>query len=119
MYAIRSYYEKMKTGDLVSEVKTKAQMWLDGNYDQKTKEQIQNLIDHDEKELIESFYRDLEFGTRITSYNVCYTKLLRQMIVFRHKRRIEKFRKQYKIGLVVAHRIDKIFHLFHNRNNFV
>ena len=39
------------------------QMWLDGNYDQKTKEQIQNLIDHDEKELIESFYRDLEFGT--------------------------------------------------------
>ncbi len=53
----------MKTGDLVSEVKAKAQMWLDGNYDQKTKEQIQNLIDHDEKELIESFYRDLEFGT--------------------------------------------------------
>ena len=41
----------------------KAQLWLDGNYDEKTKEQIRNLMENDPKELSESFYQDLEFGT--------------------------------------------------------
>lgn len=41
----------------------KAQKWLDGNYDTNTKNQIKNLIDNNIKELTESFYRDLEFGT--------------------------------------------------------
>ena len=41
----------------------KAQKWLDGNYDEATKKQVKWLIDNDSKELTESFYRDLEFGT--------------------------------------------------------
>ena len=41
----------------------KAQIWLDGNYDQETKNEIQNLIDTNPQELTESFYKDLEFGT--------------------------------------------------------
>ncbi len=41
----------------------KAQNWLQGNYDLETKKQVEHLIKNDEKELIESFYRDLEFGT--------------------------------------------------------
>jgi len=41
----------------------KAQVWLNGNYDQETKNTIQDLIDNNPNELIESFYRDLEFGT--------------------------------------------------------
>ena len=41
----------------------RAQKWLDGNYDEKTKEQIRNLMANDPKELSESFYQDLEFGT--------------------------------------------------------
>lgn len=44
-------------------VLAKAQQWLDGNYDAETKAQVQYLIDHDPKELVESFYKDLEFGT--------------------------------------------------------
>jgi phosphoglucomutase len=49
--------------NLLKEVKTRAQIWLDGNYDAETKKQVKHLLENDEKELIESFYRDLEFGT--------------------------------------------------------
>ena len=41
----------------------KAQQWLDGNYDAETKAQVKHLIENDQKELVESFYKDLEFGT--------------------------------------------------------
>lgn len=41
----------------------KAQQWLDGNYDAETKAQVKHLIENDPKELVESFYKDLEFGT--------------------------------------------------------
>ncbi len=38
--------------------------WLNGNYDQETKNQIQSLLDKEAfTELTDSFYRDLEFGT--------------------------------------------------------
>src|ERR1700744_3470792 len=42
----------------------KAQAWLDGNYDDDVKQQIQKLLDNKAyTELTDSFYRDLEFGT--------------------------------------------------------
>ena len=41
----------------------KAQAWLDGHYDEATKKQVKYLINNDMKELTESFYKDLEFGT--------------------------------------------------------
>jgi len=44
-------------------VMSKAQKWLDGNYDEATKAQVKYLIDNDKKELTECFYKDLEFGT--------------------------------------------------------
>jgi len=38
--------------------------WLNGNYDQQTKDEIQQLIDKDAStELTDAFYRSLEFGT--------------------------------------------------------
>ncbi|MBO7331259.1 MAG: phospho-sugar mutase, partial [Alistipes sp.] len=49
--------------DLEQMVLAKAQAWLDGNYDEATKAQVKALIDNDMKELTESFYKDLEFGT--------------------------------------------------------
>lgn len=51
--------------DLLQQVKTKAQQWLDSPVvDDNTKKSIQSLINNsDSKELIDSFYRDLEFGT--------------------------------------------------------
>ena len=42
---------------------SKARKWLDGDYDEATKKQVKYLIDNDKKELTESFYKDLEFGT--------------------------------------------------------
>ncbi len=44
-------------------VMSKAQKWLDGDYDEATKKQVKHLMDNDMKELTESFYKDLEFGT--------------------------------------------------------
>ncbi len=41
----------------------RAQKWLDGNFDEATKNQIRQLMESNPKELTESFYRDLEFGT--------------------------------------------------------
>ncbi|MCX6230931.1 MAG: phospho-sugar mutase [Bacteroidetes bacterium] len=41
----------------------KATKWLGNDYDAETREKVQYLIDNDETELTESFYRDLEFGT--------------------------------------------------------
>ena len=44
-------------------VMERATKWLEGDYDEATKKQVKYLIDNDKKELVESFYKDLEFGT--------------------------------------------------------
>ena len=49
--------------DLLSLVKKKAENWLNSNIDKSAKKQIKYLLENNEKELIESFYKDLEFGT--------------------------------------------------------
>ncbi len=51
------------TNELDQLVLQKAQQWLDGNYDAETKAEVKRLINEDHKELVESFYKDLEFGT--------------------------------------------------------
>lgn len=57
-------FSDMENNALLNEVLAKAQIWLDGNYDTETKEAVRRMIDAEDKtELIESFYRDLEFGT--------------------------------------------------------
>jgi len=54
----------MKDNGLLMEVVAKAQTWLAGNYNEETKKDICRMIDAEDKtELIESFYRNLEFGT--------------------------------------------------------
>ena len=40
-----------------------AKKWLGSTFDNQTKEKVQNLIDNNENELIDSFYKSLEFGT--------------------------------------------------------
>ncbi|MBO7124456.1 MAG: phospho-sugar mutase, partial [Bacteroidales bacterium] len=40
-----------------------AKQWLTGNYDEKTKKEIQYLIDNNDPELENAFYQNLEFGT--------------------------------------------------------
>ncbi len=48
---------------LITNVMLKAQQWLDGAYDENTKAEIRHLMENNQKELIECFYTDLEFGT--------------------------------------------------------
>ena len=40
-----------------------AQSWLDGNYDQETKDEVRRLMESDPAGLEDAFYRNLEFGT--------------------------------------------------------
>jgi len=48
----------------LQEVRAKAQEWLSPIYDEKTRTEVQALLDNeDPTELIDSFYRSLEFGT--------------------------------------------------------
>ena len=45
-------------------IKEKIDSWLNGPYDDNTKKEIKSLLDiGNEKELIDGFYKDLEFGT--------------------------------------------------------
>ena len=54
----------MENKELLKMVRSKAQSWLTKSYDAETRAQVQALLDNeDPTELIESFYKDLEFGT--------------------------------------------------------
>ncbi|NGP89484.1 phospho-sugar mutase [Fodinibius halophilus] len=49
---------------LDSDIKKKIDQWLNGNYDEATKEQIRKQLDQENyEELTDAFYKDLEFGT--------------------------------------------------------
>jgi len=54
----------MENQELLNEVKIKAKEWLSDTYDEKTRSDVQRLLDNpDPTELIDSFYKSLEFGT--------------------------------------------------------
>jgi len=44
-------------------IKIKAEEWLKGNFDEATKQEVKRLIEEDGTEIVDSFYRTLEFGT--------------------------------------------------------
>src|SRR5437879_13374377 len=49
---------------LLESATAKAKHWLNSNINETTKEQIRKLLNNpDSKDLIDSFYKDLEFGT--------------------------------------------------------
>lgn len=54
----------MDNQELLKEVTEKAQVWLGDGYNEETRKAVQAMLDAEDKtELIESFYKDLEFGT--------------------------------------------------------
>ncbi len=54
----------MENNELLAMVRSKAQGWLSDSYDAETRAKVQELLNNeDPTELIESFYKDLEFGT--------------------------------------------------------
>ena len=49
---------------LIASARERAQKWLSEDYDEETRRQVQQLLDaEDPAELVDAFYRDLEFGT--------------------------------------------------------
>ena len=49
---------------LIQQCEAKAKQWLSPSFDEKTRKEVQAMIDNaDKTNLIESFYKDLEFGT--------------------------------------------------------
>lgn len=54
----------MENQQLLKKVRAKAQEWLSPTYDEQTRKEVQQLLDNeDTTELVDSFYRSLEFGT--------------------------------------------------------
>ncbi|MGL5893167.1 MAG: phospho-sugar mutase [Bacteroidales bacterium] len=54
----------MNNETLMLEVNSKAQQWLSEAYNEETRQAVEKMLANDDKtELIESFYKDLEFGT--------------------------------------------------------
>jgi len=49
---------------LIAQCEAKAKQWLTPDFDETTRKAVQAMLDNaDKTELVESFYRDLEFGT--------------------------------------------------------
>lgn len=48
---------------ITPEIIERAKSWLSEKYDTETRKQVQDLIDNNPNELLESFYKTLEFGT--------------------------------------------------------
>ena len=54
----------MENPELLKQVEAKAQVWLGEAYDEATRKEVKRMLEADDKtELIDAFYRDLEFGT--------------------------------------------------------
>lgn len=54
----------MENRELLKMVTEKAQIWLSSLYDEETRKEVERMLSSEDKtELIESFYRELEFGT--------------------------------------------------------
>ena len=53
----------MTLHDVDPKIVEKAKGWLSDNYDPETRQAVQDMLDKHPEELVECFYRDLEFGT--------------------------------------------------------
>lgn len=50
--------------ELIAQCEAKAKQWLSPSFDEETRQSVQQMLDAEDKtNLIESFYKDLEFGT--------------------------------------------------------
>jgi phosphoglucomutase len=47
----------------LAEIRAKAQSWLGKEYNEETRKEVREMLDKDEKKLVDAFYQDLEFGT--------------------------------------------------------
>ncbi len=99
----------MTTQNLLIKIREKAQKWLTPDFDEETRKQVRYLMENNENELIDSFYRDLEFGTGglrgimgvgTNRMNIYVLGMATQGLSNYLKK---EFAKLKKIGVVVAH----------------
>ena len=56
----------MENQELIKQVTEKAEKWLTPAYDAETQAEVKRMLENPDKtELIDSFYKDLEFGTGV------------------------------------------------------
>jgi phosphoglucomutase len=51
------------TTQSVNELRKKASLWLSKDFNEETRNEVQEMLNSDEKKLTDAFYQDLEFGT--------------------------------------------------------
>ncbi|HLP73815.1 MAG TPA: hypothetical protein VK155_12990, partial [Bacteroidales bacterium] len=47
----------------IEEIRNRAKTWLGPEFDEATRKEVKEMLENDEKKLIDAFYQDLEFGT--------------------------------------------------------
>src|SRR5665647_3379331 len=47
----------------IAEIRTKAGNWLGKEFNDETRKEVSEMLEKDEKKLVDAFYQDLEFGT--------------------------------------------------------
>lgn len=47
----------------IDDIRKKAMTWLGNEFNDETRKEVRDMLDNDEKKLIDAFYQDMEFGT--------------------------------------------------------
>jgi phosphoglucomutase len=47
----------------LSEIRKRAESWLGEEFNEPTRKEVSEMLEKDEKKLVDAFYQDLEFGT--------------------------------------------------------
>ncbi len=47
----------------IEDIRKRAQAWLGNEFNEETRKEVREMLEKDEKKLIDAFYQDLEFGT--------------------------------------------------------
>jgi phosphoglucomutase len=47
----------------IEEIRSKARQWLGPEFNEETRKEVREMLEKDEKKLVDAFYQDLEFGT--------------------------------------------------------
>ena len=47
----------------IDNIRNKARLWLGNDFNDSTRREVKEMLENDEKKLVDAFYKDLEFGT--------------------------------------------------------
>jgi len=47
----------------IAEIRSRAESWLGNEFNEETRKEVREMLEGDEKKLVDAFYQDLEFGT--------------------------------------------------------